>query len=359
MITKIGEKDGFGYDDNGKPVAAQIGPNTIVFGYPFCSRLREAISVGFEVIHAHYIESTTIIAIYSPQARVAEIWFGRWMEVDPSQYHVVDPGYQGLTVAEFDSVTTVMDYIKSNDPKPMQPGYLQTAGDPSELVRPDVTADTRLSWRLKKPTIRYPNCQIIVTLLADSESKYADDIQYLIKNLFEYVYRVRAAVELNQYAETMHFSTPATIPPSAEKFSLLIEWKQIAARDAAFSVFHFQKSFENFREVILWKCPTLRKTIDIDKLRFTWRLHQSWFKDAVHTRHAIGHSAEFYMTVRDRARHATHEDVFIESTMLNDVLSLSSFGKFVSIEVSDKTVEKLERIRTLILESFSAVLETH
>jgi len=359
MITKIGDKDCFGYDDNGKPVAAQIGSNAIVFGYPFCNRLRETISAGFKVTHALYIGGATAIAIYSPQAKVAEMWFGRWVEPDPGQYHIVDPGYQGLTVVEFDNITAVTAYIKSNTPIPLQPGYLQTTGNQSELIRPDITADSRLNWRLKKKTPHYPNHQINVFLLADSERKYAGDIQYLIKNIFEYVYRVRAAVELNLYAETMHFSTPATIPLSVEKFSLLIQWKQMAARDAAFSVYHFQKTFESFREAILWKCPTLRKTIDISKLRFAWNLYQSWFKDAVHTRHAIGHSAEFYMTAQDRACHATHEDVFIESMMLNDELSLSSYGRFVSIEVSDRTVERLERIQTLILESFSDVLKTH
>lgn len=154
----------------------------------------------------------------------------------------------------------------------------------------------------------------------------------------------------------MHFSRPATIPPSPQKFRMLVEWKQIATRDAAFSIFHFQRTFEALRVQLLKDYPVLRDMVDTKKLRIAWKLYRSQFSEVVITRHAIGHTAEFYATVESRARHATHRDIFIESMMLNTVLSVPSFGRLVSIDVSGKTVEKLSRIRDLILDWLAAML---
>lgn len=358
MITKIGEKDKFGYDDNERPLAVKIAPGVIVFGYAFCGHFASTLSAGLQHLHHLYKDKGASIVIYSPQAKRAEVWFGKWtLDKDLGHYSIIDPSYHGVTRNTFDSLDVLKTHLQSGNPIQIVHGYLQIAGHSSDIVRPDLSADSQLQSRLKNATHRLPALSVDKTKFEGDEQRYIEDIQYLLKNLFDYVYRVRAAVELNKYADTMHFAVPPTIPPSPEKFSLLMEWKSMAARDAAFSVFHFQRTFERFREQIPRRCPQLRKHIDFGKLRTAWKLYRSWFKYTVPLRHAIGHSAEFYMTVEDRARHATHEDIFVESMMLDTVLSVPSSGEFVSIDVSSETVKRLERVRTLILESYSFVLK--
>jgi hypothetical protein len=138
---------------------------------------------------------------------------------------------------------------------------------------------------------------------------------------------------------------------------MLIEWKEIAARDAAFSIFHFQRTFETLRVQLLRDYPVLRDMADTKGLRIAWKLYRSQFSDVVITRHAIGHTAEFYATVESRARHATHRDIFVESMMVNTVLSVPSFGRLVSVDVSGITVVKLNRIKVLILEALDSMLK--
>ena len=75
-------------------------------------------------------------------------------------------------------------------------------------------------------------------------------------------------------------------------------------------------------------------------------------------RHVIGHEAEFYSSLEERTRHSGNPNFFIEFVMTDSTLSMSSFGRLVSVDVSQKTVDKLERIKALVVEAFSGVMVT-
>src|SRR5579862_2929599 len=176
----------------------------------------------------------------------------------------------------------------------------------------------------------------------------------LIHGLYAYVFKVDAAAKLNAYANTLHFSRPQLLPQTRSKFLITMEWRHLAARDAAFSLFHFQRTFEALREQALRRSSTLRRGIDFGKLRIAWKLYASQFKDVVKMRHAIGHAGEFYNTVEERAKHSGRSDFFVEFLMTDTTLSVSAYGKLVSVDVSQQTIDRLERIRTLVVEAFSS-----
>jgi hypothetical protein len=109
------------------------------------------------------------------------------------------------------------------------------------------------------------------------------------------------------------------------------------------------------RQKALREESMLRKGIDFGKLRIAWKLYESQFKDVVRMRHTIGHEAEFYSSLEARTLHSGNPNIFIEFVMTDNTLSMSSYGKLVSVDVSQTTVDRLERIKALVIEAFSGV----
>jgi hypothetical protein len=118
----------------------------------------------------------------------------------------------------------------------------------------------------------------------------------------------------------------------------------------------FQRTFENLRKKDLKDSQFLRDAIDFSKLRIAWKLYLSQFKDVVPMRHAVGHEAEFYSSLESRAMHSGQNDLFVEFVMTDTILSMSSYGKMVSIDVSQRTVDKLEKIKQLVVEAYAGVM---
>lgn len=355
MITKIGDKDRFGYDGN-RPVAAQLSSNTIAFGYNFCGRLKITTEAGFQDTHHLYVGGRASILILNPKARLGELWFGNWQQ-DENTYHIVNASYVGIADTEIQDIEAAKTLLSSGTPIPYRAGYLSTSVNGQPLAAPDISADQELNLRLSRTPVRSFVRHFKTQALSEGEKQCAMNLEFLLNSLCTYVFRFDAASKLSAYVDAMHFSRPEFIPLSRDKFLVLSEWKQIAARDAAFSLFHFLRTFEFIREQSLKDAPTLRGTTDIAKLRLAWNLYRSQFEDTIPMRHAIGHSAEFYRTQEARAFHSGHKDIFIESMMIDSVLSVSADGKFVSVDMAQAAVDKLDKIKTLILEAFDGALD--
>lgn len=120
MAIKIGERDRFGYDDNDRPAAAQIGPNVVAFGYTFCARLKAAIEAGFEDGHHLFADRpAALIFLFSPTAQAAELWSGSWVRVQEhggDYYNITDPQYIGVIARRFSNARSVQEYIISGVP---------------------------------------------------------------------------------------------------------------------------------------------------------------------------------------------------------------------------------------------------
>ncbi len=150
MITKVGEKDHFGYDDSGRPVAAQIAPGVVAFGYNFCDRLRKGLSIGFEVSHRLYADGGAILAIYSPAANAAEVWQCRW-KIDKGRYNLIEPAYVGIAKHKFTTIDALNSLLASDLRIELVPGYLNLEEDKQDKLAPPsfVIADQQFSMLLQ------------------------------------------------------------------------------------------------------------------------------------------------------------------------------------------------------------------
>ena len=129
----------------------------------------------------------------------------------------------------------------------------------------------------------------------------------------------QAVVALNSYLEEFHYAlklfdaidaemaklAPASAlrsMPQAEqtawgdKMMTYLRWKQIAARDAAMTIYHIGRAISAIRTKNLPLCPTLGALTDHAALREADRRFERAFPHYELIRHAIGHAAEIMAT---------------------------------------------------------------
>ena len=73
-------------------------------------------------------------------------------------------------------------------------------------------------------------------------------------------------------------------------------------------------------------------------------------------RNALGHEGEFYSTTEARTKHSGNKNMFLEFIIAGESYSIESFGRRLSLDLSKKAGQKLERIKLLIVESIAAAL---
>lgn len=354
MITKVGEKDRFGYDDSGRPVAAQMIPGFVAFGYVFCARLKTTMEAGFTDGTRLFADGAAILYIYSPSAKATELWSGRWVKDDTTGLHSVNPQYLGVLDKTFDNFDEVRLFFETPQPISLRPEYLTIDGEMQSHA--DIVADREFALGLANAPKRFPERRINRQPIPREETESADDVDFLMYNIYSYVFRFHAASKLMLYANTLHFSRPQFIPQSEATFFISMAWRQMAARDAIFSLYHFQHSFEILRKEAIRRAPVLRGAFDLVKLRLAWKLFHSQFKDVVPMRNALGHEGEFYSTTRARTKHSGDRNMFLEFVISGEVYSIASFGRPLSLDLSQKAGQKLERIKLLIVDSLATAL---
>jgi|SRR6476620_11565993 hypothetical protein len=155
MITKVGEKDRFGYDDRGRPVAARMNPGFVAFGYVFCARLKTTTEAGFLDGTRLYADGAANLYIYSPLAKAAELWSGRWVKDDTTgHHHVVNLQYLGVLDKSFADFDEARGFFESPQPISLRPEYLTVSGGAQPHA--DIVADRELALNLANTPKRFP-----------------------------------------------------------------------------------------------------------------------------------------------------------------------------------------------------------
>ena len=175
MITKIGEKDAFGYDDAGHPVAAQLTQGEVAFGYDICGRLQKALAVGFQVTTQLYKDGNALIVLFSPHAHGAELWVGKWKQDKPSKPRFIfNLSYTGLFERQFGSIEDVQSVLSSKEPVALRPGYLTVEGPELEGLTPpaSIAADMLLDHLLRQSTNPFVNERIDYDFSASRRKRF-------------------------------------------------------------------------------------------------------------------------------------------------------------------------------------------
>jgi hypothetical protein len=136
----------------------------------------------------------------------------------------------------------------------------------------------------------------------------------------------------------------------------MMSWTRIACRDGALQIFHFAKIMQVIRGT-LCRAPSLLKQTDIDKLKIATRLMDSQFPHWKLIRDAVAHSPQEFMPsvayqISQGSKPFTVGDLISgrEYIIVKDKI-------YATYAVSQESLEKLRRIRTMFMSGVADLLE--
>lgn len=198
-----------------------------------------------------------------------------------------------------------------------------------------------------------------VKSLPQTERKAGHNLQGLLFHLAFYHHDFCAAVELFDHAR-LESGRAALMG----KDSWAEDWRTIAARDGAMTIFNFGEALDaiSFQEL-----PTLRRQTDHDRLRQARKLMKTHFPNRVYIRHSVGHSAQMTRSVPEMEKHSVRGpyEIFTGAPLgdnrtlvnirnsLRDRTFINTYeGKIFSYEISTETIKDLNEIRFMTYSAF-------
>ncbi|MEO6580546.1 MAG: hypothetical protein ABIN83_05295, partial [Sphingomicrobium sp.] len=127
---------------------------------------------------------------------------------------------------------------------------------------------------------------------------------------------------------------------------------QMAAHYCVLSVYHFQSTLRSIRHC-LGQCPALEKFVDVKVLVAAIARFDNDFPDFKMVRDAVGHYADrLYKPANIAARHHADGEAFTHGTLMGRKLTFTDDGRYISLEVSGESLEKLALIQFDCFEAF-------
>ena len=151
-------------------------------------------------------------------------------------------------------------------------------------------------------------------LISPAEQKAGHHIAQAVVALDSYLQEFHYALKLfdaidAEMAKLAPASALRSMPQAeqtawGDKMMTYLRWKQIAARDAAMTIYHIGRAISAIRTKNLPLCPTLGALTDHAALREADRRFERAFPHYELIRHAIGHAAEIMATPAKTAENA-------------------------------------------------------
>jgi hypothetical protein len=179
----------------------------------------------------------------------------------------------------------------------------------------------------------------------------------------------------NKLSEIMRARARGGHPPSQSEWDSLNEtekvvreWRNIAARDATMSVYHFGIGLKaiHFKDL-----PKIREHVDVDLLKKARKTFDTEFPDNIEARNAVGHSAE-RSVIRERHEKTLYAggldsdfiqvppgvNVSMTNNMIDDRMTSTSKGPHdadvdvISVAINEDTLGKLKAICAQVRQAF-------
>lgn len=209
--------------------------------------------------------------------------------------------------------------------------------------------------------------------IPENEHNALAHVQLLLNFLSIFERRLLASITLFGLCDEEHASLDSVARadrafgsmPHHQLIAALSDWREMAARDGAISIYHFGQTTEAINDN-LPTCPSLNKHVNRDALKIAFKLFRARFPRYEMIRHVVGHAAEWAGTSGLRKRHShkgqwkggpageeltlaneTGELQFLGS-LVGNKFYVSHDGKVYDYEVSPTTLEKMRSIRRAI-----------
>jgi hypothetical protein len=196
-------------------------------------------------------------------------------------------------------------------------------------------------------------------ILPQADREEGMHLAYLLTTLDSYTKDFQSALLLTKYCNIEMNKIPASEPKNP-----FMRWHVLAMRGAALSLFNFRYIMIGIGHSI-HACPTLEAKIGVEKMRKIKRLFNSYFPHHEDVRHAISHAGEIQHTRAnlDASRYEGVVDlggvpakgIAGGSFTIDRTITLINRKKLVSLEVSEKTLERLTEVAEAIHDLFRAL----
>lgn len=201
----------------------------------------------------------------------------------------------------------------------------------------------------------------------NEERAVVDHVNLLLQDLDGRIHNFRWAVHLLDYCimvnHQLHSEMMRDISPGTDVWPYLSKtqeagyWCQIAAMDAAMSVYHFKKILEFIRNNA-GQPKTFRNELDFVLIRRAVKLFKSFFPNAEKMRHIIAHSAEHYESIEHYKLHQSNGVYKIYGfSSETRAFEMTSYRKNLCIEVTEKSAERLEKVQQVAHSAFRSFLK--
>lgn len=129
------------------------------------------------------------------------------------------------------------------------------------------------------------------------------------------------------------------------------EWKFVAGRDGAMTIYHFGVVIEGIRKSLA-VARTLGQSVNHDIIRDAQKKFRLAFPDATKLRDGVSHIAEKMKTTDLHKEHSIRGALTITDAYVGRVFIISWEGDSVTYEVSESSLRCLQEIRDSIWSSF-------
>ena len=197
-----------------------------------------------------------------------------------------------------------------------------------------------------------PPYMIRLDTLPETERDSAQSLGLLFTTLHHYLECFQHALQLFDYAENelskLLSPHPVLMQDQSARF-MFAGWMHIAARDATMSLYHFSTVITEIIACLRY-LPTLRPLIKHDVIRLSVKLFRTRFPHYLEMRHSIAHSGE--SASQNRRTLDAVRGISFRENLLDRKLTSSIGGRFLSSELSQKTLAYLEDIEARFYSAF-------
>jgi len=163
------------------------------------------------------------------------------------------------------------------------------------------------------------------------------------------------AVHLYDHCARLKHESKAVDPHNVRMAdrALLVDWMLIAARDAAFTVYHFRSVIRSIRDQ-LSRTPSVLKLTDTKALEKAWLRVDQEFPTCKAVRDALGHRADMHFSPERSAEHAHATGRTIQGSLDEGSRSIvmTRNREYVSLALTQDTLRRMDSIAHDVFAAF-------
>jgi len=140
-------------------------------------------------------------------------------------------------------------------------------------------------------------------------------------------------------------------PPSSISRSVARRWRFLACTECILELYHLRARLEKIQSVQFRKCPSLRASVDVSKLRAARKKLDDYFPDIEPLRHATAHRGE---NEAHPEVHAPDGQYALSGFREADIYSAPYEGQLRQLAITNQSLERISEVVADFLSAFNA-----